>query len=539
MANDFATEQSALGTEVRHWRRASIALTDLEVLAAPAAWLSLESYLGLSIRSSLRSISTSVVAEADHLSAALAAARTAAELRAVRTGLLKLRQRYEQVETVLDFYGDAVNTRTNPRIGAVLRGLDAIAVDSMDRVLRPLGIPTPPVLTYLDKGIGASILRSGARLWDASLSPVAAIKITRHNLWRPTSLVHETGHQVAHLTGWTEELGSALYSRLAPVSVVAAESWRNWASEVAADVYAFVLLGYAPLPALATVVDGPSRKVYRMPFGDPHPFGWVRVLFNAGLCRSWFGPGPWDDLARAWINRHPLEFASREEFQLGPVLGHLREQEADRRGGDRAVVVLRQVRRARLRQHRAGVAHEPGPVPRTGAELAQRGQQGGPAEPAVGIPHPAVQDAACAHPADRVESGDQGADDVDGERIHQGGHPCAPHEALDPGQVRVGQQADAGLQENDGGEAAFEDGHVPQLGAEGGDVIVGQFRMAAQRVADGAAHGSDGRAVVAVATTVPGLGLLGAAPRRLALERKVDEFAGFAHAAILPHKGKL
>ncbi|WCI08894.1 hypothetical protein PJ267_02350 [Arthrobacter sp. OVS8] len=143
MANDFATEQSALGTEVRHWRRASIALTDLEVLAAPAAWLSLESYLGLSIRSSLRSISTSVVAEADHLSAALAAARTAAELRAVRTGLLKLRQRYEQVETVLDFYGDAVNTRTNPRIGAVLRGLDAVAVDSMDRVLRPLGIPTP------------------------------------------------------------------------------------------------------------------------------------------------------------------------------------------------------------------------------------------------------------------------------------------------------------------------------------------------------------------------------------------------------------
>ncbi|WP_235500208.1 hypothetical protein [Arthrobacter sp. Leaf69] len=311
------TEQSALGTEVRHWRRASIALTDLEVLAAPAAWLSLESYLGLSVRSSLRSISTSVVAEADHLSAALAAARTAAELRAVRTGLLKLRQRYEQVETVLDFYGDAVNTRTNPRIGAVLRGLDAIAVDSMDRVLRPLGIPTPPVLTYLDKGIGASILRSGARLWDASLSPVAAIKITRHNLWRPTSLVHETGHQVAHLTGWTEELGTALYSRLAPVSVVTAESWRNWASEVAADVYAFVLLGYAPLPALATVVDGPSRKVFRMPFGDPHPFGWVRVLFNAGLCRSWFGPGPWDDLARAWINRHPLEFASREVQEIG------------------------------------------------------------------------------------------------------------------------------------------------------------------------------------------------------------------------------
>ena len=74
---------------------------------------------------------------------------------------------------MIDFFGDAVNSRTTPRLAAVLRGLDALAVDSMDRVLRPLGIEVPPVLTYLDKGIGASILRAGARLWDASLSPVS------------------------------------------------------------------------------------------------------------------------------------------------------------------------------------------------------------------------------------------------------------------------------------------------------------------------------------------------------------------------------
>jgi hypothetical protein len=319
VANDFAVENEALGLEVRHWHRASIALADLDVLASSNSWLALESYLGLSIRSSLRSVATAVIAEADHLQSAFATARAPADLVRIRSGLLKLRQRYEQVETVLDFYGDAVNTRTNARIGEVLRGLDALAVDSMDRVLRPLGISTPPVLTYLDKGIGASILRSGARLWDASLSPVAAIKITRHNLWRPTSLIHETGHQVAHLTGWSEELGAALYDRLAPVSIIAAESWRSWASEVAADVYAFVLLGYAPLPALATVVDGPTRKVFRMPFGDPHPFGWVRVLFNVGLCRSWFGPGPWDNIARTWLLRHPLTQASPDVQAISRV----------------------------------------------------------------------------------------------------------------------------------------------------------------------------------------------------------------------------
>ncbi|MHC6591689.1 hypothetical protein [Arthrobacter sp. C152] len=316
MANDFAAEKDSLFLEVRHWHRAGTALTDLEVLASAAAWQALESYMGLGIRSSLRALATEVAAEAGVLNARLATASGPADLAAVRADMLRLRRRYEQVETVLDFYGDAVNTRTSPRLGGVLRGLDALAVDSMDRVLRPLGLTTPPVLTYLDKGIGASILRAGARLWDASISPVAAIKITRHNLWRPTSLIHETGHQVAHMTGWTAELGAALYERLAPVSVLAAESWRGWASEVAADVYAFVLLGYAPLPALATVVDGPSSKVFRMPLGDPHPFGWVRVLFNAGLCRSWFGPGPWDAIARTWMVRNPLGRAPRDVQEI-------------------------------------------------------------------------------------------------------------------------------------------------------------------------------------------------------------------------------
>ena len=319
MPDRFAIEVAALESDARHWRRACLGLGELDVAASATAWAQLESYLGRSVRTSLTAQAKRLTAQADRLLFSLKAARQDADLKQIRSELLTLRRQYARAEAIVDFYGHAVTTRSNPTVAAILRGLDELAVYSMDQVLRPLGIETPPVLTYLDKGLGASILRAGARLWDASLSPAAAIKVTRHNLWQPTSLVHETGHQVAHLAGWVPELAAALEKALAPHSPLAAEAWRGWASEVAADVYAFCLLGYAPVPALATVVDGPSRAVYRMPFGDPHPISALRVQLNVALCRSWYGPGPWDDLGARWLDRHPLSAASREVAEIVAV----------------------------------------------------------------------------------------------------------------------------------------------------------------------------------------------------------------------------
>ena len=120
-------------------------------------------------------------------------------------------------------------------------------------------------------------------------------------------MLHETGHQVGHLTGWNAELAAALGQRLAVRSRELAETWQGWASEVAADVHAFAQAGWAPVAALANVVDGPSAAVYRIRYGDPHPFPFVRVLFNVALCRSWYGAGPWDIIAAAWSQRHHPE----------------------------------------------------------------------------------------------------------------------------------------------------------------------------------------------------------------------------------------
>jgi hypothetical protein len=305
VTDDAVGRQTA--AEIAHWLLAAQGLADLDDAAAPEAWAGLESYLRRGLRERMAGMVAALVQEARGLQRLAA---SGADPAVTRAGVLRLRQRYLQAETVLDFYGDAINSRSNPALRGLLRGLDALAGDSMAATLGPLGIEAPPALVYVDKGLGASILRAGIRLWDhAHPSPAAAIKLTRHNLSHPTAILHETGHQVAHLTGWTAELAEALHDALVSRSADVAQLWRSWAGEVAADVHAFALAGWAPVFALSTVVDGPTDEVFRIRYGDPHPFGWIRVMFNAALCRSWYGAGPWDDVARAWWQRHPIAAA--------------------------------------------------------------------------------------------------------------------------------------------------------------------------------------------------------------------------------------
>jgi hypothetical protein len=312
---DAEVRQTA--AEVAHWLLAAQGLADLDDAAAPEAWAGLESYLQRGVRDRMAAMVAALVAEARVVQRLTA---NGAEPAATRAGVLRLRRRYLQAETVLDFYGDAINSRSNPALRGILRGLDTLAGDSMAATLGPLGIDAPQALVYVDKGLGASILRAGIRLWDqAHPSPAAAIKLTRHNLSHPTAILHETGHQVAHLTGWTAELADALYGVLAPRSVDVAQLWRSWAGEVAADVHAFAQAGWAPVFALSTVVDGTTAEVFRIRYGDPHPFGWIRVMFNAALCRGWYGAGPWDDVANAWQQRHPMGAADAEAREVARV----------------------------------------------------------------------------------------------------------------------------------------------------------------------------------------------------------------------------
>lgn len=298
-----------LERQLEHWRQAALRLSDLDSVAPAAAWQSLEHYLGVSLRQMLDQSLTRLRRAAAEATSELAAARSEDDLGRARTRIMALRQRYLRVETTVDFYADALATRAVPRMGALLRACDYIATTSMAEILRPLGRQVPAALTYLDAGLGASILKAGLRLWDGTAeNPVATIKVTRHNLLRPTSVLHEAGHQVAHMLGWNDELAGRLRS-CPGASRRTADVWSGWAPEIAGDAFAFVHTAYAAVAALHDVVDGGPAKVFAFLPYDPHPTSYLRVRLGVAMCRSTYGAGPWDGLESAWCRLYPLAAA--------------------------------------------------------------------------------------------------------------------------------------------------------------------------------------------------------------------------------------
>ena len=262
------------------------------------------------LRQSLQKSIDNVKACADRVYAELDRATDDASLRSLKRDVTTLRDQYLRAEETIHFYTVAVNSRTTANVAALLRACDIICVKSMRELLQPLGSPIPFVLTYIDKGVGASILKAGLRLWDGNVSSVAAIKVTQHNLFRPTAIIHETGHQVAHILGWNNELARELASGLASYSSVVGSASASWASEIAADAFAFVHTGYAAVAALHDVVSGTPSAVFAYHPDDPHPISYVRVMLGIEMCRQFYGAGPWDQLEASFKNDYDINLVN-------------------------------------------------------------------------------------------------------------------------------------------------------------------------------------------------------------------------------------
>jgi len=296
--------------QVNHWLQAATRLSELDNLASGNAWHGIDHKMGAILKASFKKSIDQVIAQANSLKRQLENAPEQENLRNIKRGLLQLRNSYLKAEETIHFYTVAINSRTTPGIAALLRACDVLCVKSMQELLQPLGKETPLVLTYVDKGVGASILKAGLRLWDGNISQVAAIKVTQHNLYRPTAIIHETGHQMAHILNWNEELSSALNNELNNHPKIDGAAFAGWSSEMAADAFAFVHTGYAAVAALHDVVSGAPQAVFAYHQHDPHPISYIRVLMNIEMCRQFYGPGPWDNLEESFKNDYDINLVN-------------------------------------------------------------------------------------------------------------------------------------------------------------------------------------------------------------------------------------
>jgi hypothetical protein len=292
--------------QLAHWEGAAERLDDFEATATPAAWASLEQRVGATLRGELKEAREQLKREALVVRAGFNAARTRPELERVDAGLARLRDRYMRTELLVDFFVDAVRSRTNPEVGTQLRACDAMAARAIGSALEELGHKVPPIVTYFKPGLGAAILRIGTPLWDGSLSEVAAIKVTYHNRLRTTALFHECGHQFAAVSGWNDAFPRLLRSGLEGAGAEIAEQVASWAGEIAADAFAFVHSGFAAVVAVSDVISGTDADAFRFIPGDPHPIAYLRVMLGVEMCRRFYGMGAWDDLAESWTALHAV-----------------------------------------------------------------------------------------------------------------------------------------------------------------------------------------------------------------------------------------
>ncbi len=302
-----------LNRQIIHWTNAAERLSEINNMASDIAWKALGNQTHMEIKNYLQKNVSILVGKGRHLEKQLNEAGGNLILQTqLRKALLRYKADYLRIETTIHFYTDAINTRTQVDVSDKLQGCDVLSKLCFEAFLKPLFRPIPTVITYLDKGLGAAIMKAGLRLWDGSMSPAALIKITYHNLLRPTAVLHECGHQIAHILKWNKELSEALFDGLKEKDKTISKVFASWSSEIAADAVAFCTTGFAAVAALHDVVDNEGEAVFMFDENDPHPISYLRVLLNCTMCEIAFGPGPWQQMAEQWKTYHPSTDAGKD-----------------------------------------------------------------------------------------------------------------------------------------------------------------------------------------------------------------------------------
>jgi hypothetical protein len=227
-----------------------------------------------------------------------------------------LRLRFNGVLTHFDLFDNVITQRSENETGVWLSGLDVVSADALH--LRGHYFQAPPIVCYLDRGLGAAIRRSRTRLPGGGDNPVAIIKVPRERMVGSgiaSSLVHEVGHQAAALLSLVESLRPVLLAiaQRRPAEAQAWQLWERWISEIVADLWAAGRVGIASTLGLMSVVSLPRVFVFRVNTNDPHPTPWIRVKLSAALGRAFYPQPAWNQLSELWESYYPLSGAGAKQ----------------------------------------------------------------------------------------------------------------------------------------------------------------------------------------------------------------------------------
>jgi hypothetical protein len=225
-----------------------------------------------------------------------------------------VRLRFHAFIARFDIFSDVLVQRSERENGVWIAGLDDLAADALR--LPGLAVRTPPLICYLDRGVGAAIRRARTRLPGGPPSPVAVIRVPRERMVGQAigaSLVHEVGHQAASLFELLPGIRSLMQARQRtesrPLSAASWSCWERWCSEAIADVWAVAQLGVSATLGLIGVVSLPRAFVFRVDLEDPHPFPWIRVLLSAAVGMALYPDAIWGWIERMWKSMYPIQAA--------------------------------------------------------------------------------------------------------------------------------------------------------------------------------------------------------------------------------------
>ena len=215
-----------------------------------------------------------------------------------------VRLKFNAVLTQFDLFSDAITQRSEHEVGVWLRGLDVVAEDALN-----LGdyYQAPPLVCYLDRGVGAAIRRARTRLPGGGENPIAVIRVPRERMVGSgiaSSLIHEVGHQASALL----DLGNSLRPLLRGMQRSGSLAWtlfERWIGEILSDFWSCARIGISATLGLMAVLSLPRALVFRLSGDDPHPVPWLRVQLSCAMGQSLFPHPQWQRLAALWGDFYP------------------------------------------------------------------------------------------------------------------------------------------------------------------------------------------------------------------------------------------